>query len=341
MGSRVTVVISTRDRVDELVVTLEHLRELPEQPPVVVVDNDSRDATAGTVRAQYPDVQLLSPRRNLGGAGRNLGVAWARTPYVAFADDDSWWLPGALPHAAQVLDAHPRLALLAARVLVGPQQVPDPLCDLMAASPLPREPDLPGPSVLGFMACGAVVRAAPFVAAGGFDEVFGVGGEEAALSLDLASAGWGLSYVDTVVARHMPSPVRDREARRRRVIRNELLVQWMRRNRRDAIRFTARATTAARRDRVVRGALGDALRLASVAVARRRPVPERVEAQLRVLDGRGEGAETGRRARRGRVSSERSLPDRITTHDADRPRPHGRDRIEDHRARCVVRRPPG
>lgn len=107
MGSRVTVVIITRDRVDELVVTLEHLRELPEQPPVVVVDNDSRDATAGTVRAQYPDVQLLSPRRNLGGAGRNLGVAWARTPYVAFADDDSWWLPGALPHAAQVLDAHP------------------------------------------------------------------------------------------------------------------------------------------------------------------------------------------------------------------------------------------
>ncbi|MDO0931403.1 hypothetical protein QQY66_06815 [Streptomyces sp. DG2A-72] len=33
----------------------------------------------------------------------------ADTPYVAFSDDDSWWTPGALRQAADLLDVHPRL----------------------------------------------------------------------------------------------------------------------------------------------------------------------------------------------------------------------------------------
>ncbi len=41
------------------------------------------------------------------------------TPYVAFADDDSWCEPGALAAAARRFDADPRLGLLAARILVG------------------------------------------------------------------------------------------------------------------------------------------------------------------------------------------------------------------------------
>ena len=47
------------------------------------------------------------------------------------------------------------------------------------------EPDLPGRSVLGFLACGAVVRRSAFVQAGGFDPVVHFGGEEERLALDL------------------------------------------------------------------------------------------------------------------------------------------------------------
>ena len=87
--------------------------------------------------------------RNVGAAVRNAGVRRARTPYVAFSDDDSWWQPGALRRAAAALDADPRLGLVAARTLVGPGE-PDPVNEAMAASPL-REGG--GAAVLGFLAC--------------------------------------------------------------------------------------------------------------------------------------------------------------------------------------------
>ncbi len=128
-----------------------------------------------------------------------------------------------------LFDQHPRLGLLAGRILVGPDEALDPVCAEMADSPLPRDLDLPGPSVLGFLACGAVVRRDAYLTAGGFDRVVVFGGEEQRLALDLASAGWGLAYVDDVVAHHHPSVRRGADADRRAVLaRNELLTAAMR-----------------------------------------------------------------------------------------------------------------
>jgi GT2 family glycosyltransferase len=149
-------------------------------------------------------------------------------PYVAFADDDSWWAPGALERAADVLDAHARLAVLAARMLVGAAETPDPICGLMAGSPV-TDVGLPGPAVLGFLTCGAVVRRDAFLTAGGFDDVVFFHGEEERLALDLAAAGWGMAYVDDVVAHHYPSFSRDVNGRRALAARNTLLTAVMRR----------------------------------------------------------------------------------------------------------------
>src|SRR5205807_7353355 len=99
---------------------------------------------------------------------RNVGAHAVTAPYVAFADDDSWWAPGALTHAAGLFDRHPELALIAARILVGPRQSLDPTCVTMAQSPVLAAPGQPGPSILGFLACGAVVRRSAFLAVGGF-----------------------------------------------------------------------------------------------------------------------------------------------------------------------------
>ncbi len=65
----------------------------------------------------------------------------------------------------------------------------------MEHSPLPVEPDLPGPPVLGFLACAAIVRRKAYLEVGGFDPRMMIGGEEELLAADLASAGWGLAYV--------------------------------------------------------------------------------------------------------------------------------------------------
>jgi N-acetylglucosaminyl-diphospho-decaprenol L-rhamnosyltransferase len=237
--ARVAVVIATRNRGTELLDTLARLLALDEQPPIVVVDNGSTDGTAELVRVRCPGVQVVGLRRNQGGAARTVGARLVDSPYVAFSDDDSWWAPGALRRAVELLERHPRLAVLAARVLVGPDERLDPVCREMARSPLPSAADLPGPSVLGFIACGAIVRRAAFLEVGGFDIRLGVGGEEELLSVDLAARGWGLAYVEEVVAHHHPSPSRDPSARRRVQVRNALWSAWLRRPLGGAARQTA------------------------------------------------------------------------------------------------------
>jgi GT2 family glycosyltransferase len=282
--SRVSVVIATQGRRDGLLATVRRLRELPERPPVIVVDNASSDDTAPAVRAAYPDVTVLPLPRNLGAVARNVGVARAGTPYVAFADDDSWWQPGALAAAADCFDGCSSLGLLAARVLVGDDRRLDPMSAAMRSSPLPRPPDLPGPAVLGFLACGAVVRRDAFLSVGGFSALLHFLGEEAMLAYDLAAAGWALAYVDDVVAEHHPGSVpRESTARRRLHDRNDLLTAWLRRPLPVAAAHAARLARRSARDAAARGALVDALRRLPDVVAHRRAVPPWLENQLRTL----------------------------------------------------------
>lgn len=256
---RVAVVVVTRNRLPELLTTLGHLRTLPERPHVVVVDNASTDGTAHTVRERFPEVEVLALQENAGGAGRTAGVERVEAPYVAFADDDSWWEPGSLARAADLFEAHPRLGLIAARILVGPEEREDPVCAAMEASPLPADLELPGPPVLGFLACGAVVRREAYLQAGGFHARMMIGGEEALLAADMAAAGWSLAYVRNLTARHHPSTVRDRSARLRGEVRNALWFAWMRRPVPPAARLTLRAARASLRDAHARAGLLEAL----------------------------------------------------------------------------------
>jgi GT2 family glycosyltransferase len=281
--ARVAVVIATRNRGPELLGTLTRLRTLQEQPPIVVVDNGSTDGTAELVRASHPGVQVVGLRRNRGGAARTVGARLVDSPYVAFSDDDSWWAPGALRRAVELLDRHPRLAVLAARVLVGPEERLDPVCDEMAHSPLPPAPDLPGPSVLGFIACGAVVRRAAFLEVGGFDVRLGVGGEEELLSVDLAARGWGLAYVEEVVAYHHPSPSRDPSGRRRVQVRNALWSTWLRRPLGGAARQTAHLAALALHQPGARSGILLALLGLPWVLRERHPVHPELEAALRTL----------------------------------------------------------
>ena len=281
--ARVAVVIATRNRGPELLGTLARLLALDEQPPIVVVDNGSTDGTAELVRTQHPGVQVVGLRRNCGGAARTVGARLVDSPYVAFSDDDSWWAPCALRRAVELLDRHPRLAVVAARVLVGPDRRLDPVCEEMAHSPLPSAPDLPGPSVLGFIACGAVVRRAAFLEVGGFDVRLGVGGEEELLAVDLAARGWGLAYVEEVVAHHHPSPSRDPSGRRRIQVRNALWSAWLRRPLGGAARRTAHLAILALHQPGAWSGILLALAGLPWVLRERRPVHPELEAALRTL----------------------------------------------------------
>jgi GT2 family glycosyltransferase len=282
----VTVVVVSRDRCDDLVRTLSR-----HEAPVVLVDNGSTDDTVATVRRRFPAVRVIRLPHNLGAVARNVGVVAAATPFVAFADDDSWWAPGALARAAAHLGAHPRLGLLAASVLVGPDEVLDPTCVAMRSAPLGTAGDLPGPDVLGFIACGAMVRRDAFLAVGGFDEVVFFPGEEARVAMDLVQAGWGLSFVEDVVVHHHPSPRRHEPPHRRRLVqRNAVLTAVMRRPWRSAGRVVA---AGLRGDADERAGVLLAVPRVPLALRHRRAVSAGVELRLRRLEQVAAGQATG------------------------------------------------
>ncbi|WP_167001530.1 glycosyltransferase [Mumia sp. ZJ430] len=274
---RVTTVVITHDGRERLA------RTVPQHAaPLIVVDNASTDGSADLVRTIAPHAQVIELADDVGAVARNIGAQAAETPYVAFAADDSWWAPCSLDLAADVLDTHPEIGVIAARVLVGVDAHLDPFCEAVGRSPLPRFPDVPGTSVLDFRAGAVVVRRSALLDVGGFDAVLELGGEEERVALDMADSGRRLCYLHDVVARHDPA---SREcaggALTRRLARNEVLTAVMRRPVRVALRRAWRHVRQGSGSAL--GVLDAVLRLPR-AMARRRTVGSDTETQARILD---------------------------------------------------------
>ena len=221
---------------------------------------------------------------NLGAVARNVGVARATTPFVAFCDDDSWWHPDAPSIAEAVFTANPTVAVLAARTVVWPDERDDPLTALMAASPLGHDPALPGPSILGFLSCSSIVRKDAFEAVGGFSPILHFRGEEQLLAWDLAANGWDLCFCPELVAYHQPSPTRPPNAvQDARSLRNAVLTTWLRRPPGHCVRAAARLGRAATSDVTHAKAFAEALRMLPAVMRERRRLPADVERSLALL----------------------------------------------------------
>jgi GT2 family glycosyltransferase len=286
--ARTSFVIASRNRAPELATTVARLLDST-ACPIIVVDNDSQDDSAVVMNRMAERsgdrLQVISLDSNRGAVGRNVGVAACRTPYVAFCDDDSWWEPDAPTIAAHLFDGYPSVGLLAARTIVWPQREDDPFSTVLATSALGRRPDLPGPSILGFMSCAAMVRKEAFEAAGGFSDILHFRGEEQLLAVDLAALGWDLCYCPELTAIHQPSGVRaTAAAQEARELRNAVLTTWLRRPMARCVKATGALLRAALRDREhARGAVEALLRLPDV-VSERRRLPAHVERDLAILE---------------------------------------------------------
>ncbi len=259
------------------------------ESPIILVDNGSRDdsvAIAHDIAAGSAGrLTVVELEKNLGAVGRNVGVAHARTPFVAFCDDDSWWAPEAVPIAEELFDAHPSLAVLAARTVVWPDMRDDPIVADLAASPLGHDPALPGPSILGFLACSSIVRVDAFEAVGGFSPIIFFRGEETLLAWDLAANGWDLCFCDRLTAFHRPSVQRPpSSAEKARTLRNSVLTTWLRRPVGHCLRATTSLAWAATQDRDHAAALGQALRSLPAVIAARHRLPADTERSLRMLE---------------------------------------------------------
>ncbi|KWB14122.1 glycosyl transferase [Burkholderia cepacia] len=277
---RMTAVVLTCRRAAELAHTLARLTALPDRPAIVVVDNASTPATAALIRDRFAHATLVHAPANLGAAGRNLGAAIARTRHIAFCDDDTWWAPGSIAEAANLLDAYPHVAAVTARVLVGPEQREDPTCGLMADSPLDAPVALPGRPILGLLAGATAFRRSAFVQAGGYHPRYFLGGEEALLAFDLYGAGHWLVYAPHLTVHHYPSPRRDGPARASVAARNATWTAWLRWPVAAAWLYTVRRLPLLRRERAIARTLAGLPWI----LRERRAIPPHVERMRRRLD---------------------------------------------------------
>ncbi|GLY67869.1 glycosyltransferase family 2 protein [Amycolatopsis taiwanensis] len=282
--SRITVVVITHNRRDQLMETLAQMTKLPDNAPIILVDNASRDGTADAVARSFPEVELIRADRNLGSVARNHAVGRVRTPYVAFCDDDTRWQAGSLEHAADVLDSYPGLASVTGKCLVEPGLTEDPLTPELRYSPVSGPDWLPGPALLGIMAGLTAFRIAAFTEVGGFSARMWLGGEEELLALDLAARGWWMCWDEEIVVHHAPSEVRDSRRRRQLGIRNTLWTLWLRRPLRSALRRSVAVLRSAPFDSATALAVAEALRGLPWVLRERAVVPPTVEAGLVSLE---------------------------------------------------------
>jgi GT2 family glycosyltransferase len=282
LRERITIVLLTYNCAHRLQRILDETLAL--DVPVIAVDNASHDGTADVV-AERDGVQIIRLPANIGAAGRNLGAVAARTPYIAFCDDDGWYERDGLVLACDLLDEHPSLGLINARIFVGPQADLDPISAEMAASPLSDDEGLPGLPILGFMAGAVVVRADAFREVGGYDGRFFMGGEEETLALPLAREGWRMRYVPEVIVYHYPS-MSNAANLRAYGMSNTILNAWLHRPVGSALRWTAFVLAdTPKTANYLRGVARTACNLSWV-LRERRPLARDLDDQLRHLDRR-------------------------------------------------------
>jgi len=109
----VTVVIPTHNRRHLLPRTLNSvLQQHGVDVEVIVVDDGSSDGTAEAVTAlDVSNVRLVRHEQSKGvAAARNAGLELARTPWIAFVDDDDIWAPDKLRAQLAEITANPSAA---------------------------------------------------------------------------------------------------------------------------------------------------------------------------------------------------------------------------------------
>lgn len=93
-ASRLSVIVCTRDRLEDLARCLDRLLALVSPPgEIVVVDNSSSGSARALVAGKPPAIYVHEPRPGLSVA-RNAGVRASRGALIAFTDDDTEALPG-------------------------------------------------------------------------------------------------------------------------------------------------------------------------------------------------------------------------------------------------------
>jgi N-acetylglucosaminyl-diphospho-decaprenol L-rhamnosyltransferase len=189
---------------------------------VVVIDNDSRDGSAGS--AERAGVRLVrNPTNRYLSPAWNQGAATTDAPYLLFLNPDTEWFGGTVSDLVGIARTHPRAGIVGPMIrnpdgtvypsgrrfpslgdaighaFVSPFTRENPFTRRYEMDGWDRTTEREVDWVSG--ACMLVPRAA-FDAVGGFDEAFPLYGEELDLASRLRASGWSVLFTPQVEVIH-------------------------------------------------------------------------------------------------------------------------------------------
>jgi glycosyltransferase involved in cell wall biosynthesis len=198
---KATIIITTKNRCDELRVALNSCIIQTGDPEILVIDDGSDDGTSGMVKAEFPQVRLITKDRSEGLiARRNLGAELATGDVIFSIDDDAEF---SSPHVVEQTLADfddPRIAVVAIP-LVEPNY---------ANRKMQWPPDSDGTWIsYTFKGTAYAARRDLFFKVGGFWAELVHQGEENDLAIRLLDRGYviRLGRADPII--HYESPKRD------------------------------------------------------------------------------------------------------------------------------------
>ena len=109
MNLSVSVIIPTYNRKTTLPRALNSVLEQTHPvDEIIVVDDGSTDDTSDWLLNEYPKLQCVRLNHNRGvSVARNVGIAHARSEWIAFLDSDDEWHPSKIQKQIQALEQQP------------------------------------------------------------------------------------------------------------------------------------------------------------------------------------------------------------------------------------------
>jgi GT2 family glycosyltransferase len=218
----VSIIILAYNRRDEALKTIAKLKQAESEfnfpTEIIVVDNASADGTSAAIKAQYPEVKLITRQHNNGIAGWNDGFAVARYPYFLVLDDDSHMHSG-LNRAIEHLQARASIGILGLQIKDEQLRTDEFL--------VPADAWKDGEEIAGFIGCGAIIRKTVYEKIGGFAEWMFVYTHEFEYAIRCLNAGYQVRFFAKGIVIHRASVI-NRTNKRLRVFgtRNEMAIVY-------------------------------------------------------------------------------------------------------------------